>query len=239
MISKCWIARLASGFVTALLLISAAQAYEVRPIRALLDLNRGEMASTLSVTNTRETDLPVEVRVYLRTFDEDGAATLEEADDDWIVFPPQALIASGASQGVRFQYVGDIEIAESRNYVVQIEEVPATPEGFSGLIFAYNVGASVHLRAQGSTHQVSLEGYELDDEHLVLELRNAGNDYSRLSDHTLVVTHAGGRLTLSGADLNAVLDNPVLPPNALRRIRISLEALESVEGQISHVALPR
>ncbi len=121
-----------------------AQAYEVTPMRLFLQPDRGQSGATISINNVREEALPVEVEVFRRPVAADGEQTFEPADEDFIVFPPQAQIGAGASQAIRIQYVGGLgAVAEA--FVVQVTEVPVNRLKRTGIQFTYNFGVAVYI----------------------------------------------------------------------------------------------
>ena len=100
----------------------------------------------LSPSATPATTLfPWKWSCFRRIVSEDGVQTLERADDEFLVFPPQFVVPQGGSQAVRFQYLGDPDIAQSIAYVIEAQEVPVVPEGFSGITTVYNLGAALSM----------------------------------------------------------------------------------------------
>lgn len=228
--------RIAAQFLAVCVIVGAAAsawAYEVQPMRVFLDLGAGQNSSVVTLRNIREDRLPVEIRAYKRTVAPDGTQTLDEADDDFIIFPPQVLVEPGESQAIRFQYVGNPDLEESAAYVIQIEEVAAVPEGFTGVVFAYNFGVAVYLRAPGAEEELGVTQASAEDGTLRFTVTNSGADYAFLMEKTLVIEADGARRTLSGAELADLVRNPIIPPNSERRFELEIEDLDAQDVALS------
>lgn len=87
-----------------------AIAYEVEPMRIILDLGSGRTSTVITINNTRDSDLPVEIVMKRRIVHPDGTQEFLPAEDDFSVFPPQALVPAGQSQAVRISYIGDPDL---------------------------------------------------------------------------------------------------------------------------------
>ena len=107
------IARLAAAIIAMICAAGLALAYEVEPMRLILDLGSNRTSTVISITNTRETRLPVEIVMKRRIVHPDGRQEFVVADEDFSVFPPLALIEPGESQAVRLTYIGDPTITDS------------------------------------------------------------------------------------------------------------------------------
>lgn len=202
-----------------------ASAHEVTPMRLYLSPGSGQRSGVFAVRNTRDKDLPLEVVVLRRFTAADGSESMEPADDDFIIFPPQALVTPGASQSVRFEYIGEPNLTESRVYVLDVREVPVTPPGFSGILTVYNFGVAVYVRPVGASADLDVGTATRDGDLLTFEVRNLGNDFAVLSRRVVTLEYADERVVLQGTDFAGRVENPVVPPNAVRQFRINAEGL--------------
>lgn len=202
-----------------------ALAHEVTPMRLELVPTAGQRSGVVSVRNTRDKELPFEVVVLRRLTAPDGSETLEPADDDFIIFPPQALVASGASQAVRFEYVGDPDLTESRVYILDVREVPVTPPNFSGILTVYNFGVAVYVKPAGASDDLDVGPVSREDGRLNVEVRNLGNDFAVLSRRVVTIEYENDRVVLQGTEFASRVENPVVPPNAVRQFSIDAAGL--------------
>ena len=209
---------------TTLAIGSAGHTHEVQPIRSFINVGEGQRDGVISIRNTRNHSLPIEMVVFRRIVAEDGTQTLERADDDFLVFPPQMVVPEGASQAVRYQYLGDPDIAESIAYVIEAQEVPVVPEGFSGITTVYNVGAAVYVQPARPQAQLAISNVRRDGDIVRFEVRNSGNDYSFLTLNQMELRFADEAFALEPEVVNAIIANPIVPPNSLRRFEMDVSA---------------
>lgn len=199
-----------------------AYAHEVQPIRNFVNVGEGQRDGVINIRNTRNSDLPIEMAVFRRVVEEDGTQTMVPADDDFLIFPPQMVIPQGASQGVRFQYLGDPTLTQSVAYVIEAQEVPVVPEGFSGIITVYNVGSAVYIQPARPRAELAISNISRDGDIVRFEVRNIGNDYSFLTLNAMELNFGGERFTLEAETVNEIIANPIVPPNSLRRFEMDV-----------------
>jgi fimbrial chaperone protein len=131
--------------------LSAQSSVGVEPL--LLEVRPGASAA-MRMRNNGQSPSTVEVRVFERLIDENGVQTRRDADDDFLIFPPQAIVAPQSLQVFRLQPLNPAE-AQSRSYFVSIRQVPVvlpTVEGETGarvqLLFAFD--SAVHVVPNGA-----------------------------------------------------------------------------------------
>ena len=193
-----------------------AFAYEVSPMRVFLVPGEGRTQATITVNNTRERALPIEMRVLRRHVAEDGTQTFTPADDDFIVFPPQIQIAEGTSQAIRFQYVGSPDISVGQAYVVQVTEVAVSPPGFSGINVTYNFGVAVYVEPPRAVERLTVVSAQVEGGLLRFQVRNDGTRWALLNDNALAIEAGGQRVELGRELYSERIDNPLIPPNVTR-----------------------
>jgi P pilus assembly chaperone PapD len=146
--SKCIkFLRLLSVFLLGTFAVSVSSfAMSVEPL--LLEVSSLGKGATQSfkVTNNGTTALPVEVSVSSIDIGNDGELVYAPAENDFLIYPPQANIPKGAAQIFRVQWIGDPDIDESRNYRLAVSQVPITlPEGTSGIQITMSFGVIVSV----------------------------------------------------------------------------------------------
>lgn len=206
----------------------SAQAYEVAPMRITLVPAEGQRGASISVNNNESRNLQVEIKIFRRLIDEDGTQTLDPADDDFTVFPPQVEIPVGKSQSVRFQYVGppvrDVSVA----YVVQVVELPVNDPAFSGVRFTYNFGVAVYLDPPKATEKLQIVSAEHHGSGVRLQVRNDGTRYGVVIWKRLILEMAGQRLELTPDMLGQRISNPLVPPRSNRTIDVTIPEWEAI-----------
>lgn len=180
--------------------ITAAYAYQVAPmIYDLKPSGRGATA-VLRVKNDSERPITIELVAEKRDFDETGKESRKPADDDFVLFPPQAVIAPNATQAVRVQYVGDANIKQSVMYTVTVKQVPVDlpTTGPSGVQFIFNFSTLANIVPEGAKADVQIVSMTLAGDNYALRLHNAGTKYANLALSRVTLTSGGQTQVIDG-----------------------------------------
>ena len=159
--------------------------------------------SSIKILNGGDVEVPVEIIIYERIVDEQGNQTRREADDDFIVFPPQAVIPPSSVQNVRFQAI-NADNSRSKSYYITVKQIPIDlgdrPDGmYINVVFAFD--AAVHIVPKGS--KAAPTALEARPATILLEdgttlpaveihIENRGNKYLYLQDYDYEVTGTDG-----------------------------------------------
>lgn len=206
-----------------------ASAHEVRPMRAVLA--SGTYDTVITVTNTRDYELPIEIVVQKRTVQTDGSQSFSPAEEDFLVFPPQFLLEPGQSQAVRVEFIGDRTFSESQAYIIDVQEVPVVPDNFSGVVTVYNFGAALYLTAANARADMRIENVQEQGGAVTFELVNRGRDFGFLTQTGLVIQKGSAERQFDRDELSELVENPIIPPNSTRSFR--LEHGLQVDGPVS------
>jgi len=121
------------------MIVSQSLAMTVQPVVINLTVAGRGMTQVLTVENTFQNPLPVEIKVEELVLDANGVHGSGKDPGDLLVFPPQAIIQPGQTQTFRVQYVGDPDLAKSKHYYVTVAQLPVKlPEGQSAIQILYN-----------------------------------------------------------------------------------------------------
>lgn len=216
----------------------AAGAFEVSPMRAELSPSGSGASTVVTVRNTLAEPLAIEVYATDRAVAEDGEQTFTPNDSDFLLFPPQAYIQPGESQAFRIQYIGDPAPATSRSYVVNVSQVPVTQVEGAGVQVVYRFGVAIYVHPKGATPALSVEQAEAVDGGVAVKIRNQGDRVAFLANDRIVLSTPGGDATVEGNDLRAQIDNPILPPRAVRAFTFSAPGVKP-GAQVGAVLYPR
>lgn len=182
-------------------------AYSVTPMRFELRPSGAEAQTTMTIDNTNAYAMTLEVLPYSIDLGEDGIEVLTPAADDFLIFPPQALIGPGKQQNVRVQYIGDPSIERSRIYRVRVEQIAIDMSGNqdAGVNMALNFSTLASVVPEGATPALSVTSVEAagpDRARVVIE--NGGDAYGRMLASEIVLAQDGREATLSGEQLLAM-----------------------------------
>lgn len=103
---------------------SPALATRVSPMVVNLEPAGRLATGRVEVGNTAQADMPVETLMFRGDIGENGELTLTPADEDFLVFPVQALIPPNGQQVFRVQYVGNPDMAQSEIYYLSVRQIP-------------------------------------------------------------------------------------------------------------------
>ena len=148
----------ATAVATAIFIVpappAAASSLGVEPL--FLQITPTQSAA-IRVSNPSDVIQSVEVYIHERLIDGEGVQSRVAADDDFIVFPPQAAIKPGSTQVFRVQPVAP-DLARSRSYYVTMRQIPVDYEPGDGeaarvrVVFAFD--AAVHVIPDGAESDV-------------------------------------------------------------------------------------
>jgi fimbrial chaperone protein len=111
-------------FATLAGIAGVAEAMRVSPMVIEMTTKGSGATARLEVQNLNQTQLAFETRITRIDYDANGNMTETAADGDFLVFPPQGVLAQGARQVVRLQWLGDADLAASRGYYVSVNQLP-------------------------------------------------------------------------------------------------------------------
>lgn len=157
------------SFATALLacvamlgLSTAAEAMTVQPVVIDLTTSGRGMSQVITVENSFDKPLPVELRIETLDLTPDGVKPTGKDSGELAVFPPQALIQPGQRQNFRVQYVGDPALAKSKHFFVTVAQLPVqTGDSRSNIQLLYNFQVLVSIAANGAKPTMTIASSEI------------------------------------------------------------------------------
>ena len=217
-----------------------AQAARVTPMIVDIDeFGRGAV-TRIDVTNTDDRELPVELRVFRGIISERGELTLEEADEDFLIFPPQTVIAAERQQTFRVQYLGEQPLDRSAVYYISIREVPVPlVPGTSRIQLLTHFNVLVNVVPEGSEAIVQVASMvpAVREEAPGIEVRveNLGTKYfaAGRSAWTIAGSYENGEnfsLDLTPDEVGKYTGYGLVPPGQARIFFIPTASAPSAEG---------
>lgn len=222
----------------------------VSPIVINLENAGRRSGGSFTVSNTEKRVLPVELVVSRIELQPDGKSTTTPDPDQFLIFPPQAVVPPNETQVFRIQYIGDPEVKQSAAYSVSVDEIPVKIEetapadgGTSAKIqVVYSISTLVVVAPIGAKHELSMLGSRIvtDDKgeaRAAFSLRNDGDRHAYLSDGklTLELKDPAGkqvwRKSLDALEVRTIIGIGYIPPHASREFTFP-EPLPAKEGTI-------
>jgi len=214
--------------IAAMFFTQPGSAMSVQP--AVIEMTTGgNQNRTITVVNDGAKPLPVEIVVSRMEMDENGDSATNAAGDDFLVFPPQALVPPGATQNFRIQWVGDPQLPRSQSYVFSVNQVPVRmPSGTSGVQVVFNFATIVNIAPVGAKAAITLVGTALakDDKGKLrpaLTVRNPGNLHAKLTDATISLSSGTWSATLRPDQLRQTMGIGLVQPGKTRRFLLPVD----------------
>ncbi len=210
-------------------LASPADAMSVTPIQVEMQSAGGPRAQ-VTVTNDAKEPLPVEIVLEKLSLDENGGRKTSKAGDNFLVFPPQAMIPPGGSQVFRLQWVGEPEIAKSESFLMSVNQVPVKlPKGQSAVQIVMSFGVVVNVAPPKGASELKVVGTGVTTDkktgkrHPTVTLENPSNVHALLPNGTLSVTGGGWSHTLSSRELGEKVGIGLVQPGKKRKFVLPVD----------------
>ena len=215
-----------------LIFISTAKvacAMSVSPIVVEMSSIGRHARSSIRVVNDSNKKLPVEVVITRVELGTRGEQKSTPAGDEFLVFPPQAIVAPGSTQIFRIQWVGEPVIPASQTYIFSVNQVPVKmPKGQTGVQVVFNFGTVVNVAPPEGSASLQLISTDIardakNKRRPALTLKNSGNIHARLSDATITLSANGWSKILTPAALKQSLGVGLVQPGKQRRMLIPVD----------------
>jgi fimbrial chaperone protein len=132
--------------------VATANAMTVAPMHVEMSSVGFRSRAQITVVNTSGRPLPVEAVIHSLSLNEVGKQTISQAGEDFLVMPPQALIPPGATQNFRVQWLGDPLMAQSRSYLLSINQIPVKlPKLGVGVQVVLGMGVMINVAPPGGS----------------------------------------------------------------------------------------
>jgi fimbrial chaperone protein len=219
------------GFISS---VFAQGVYQLFPMSASFTPSGSGVNRSFEINNLGKEPIAVEVYMTKREISLDGEETNPQADDDFLVYPPQMIVKPGQTQAIRVTWLGDPNPPSELAYRIvaaQVpiaglgnqEEVPTTPGQADVLVEVFfRYMGSVYITPSQARPNVVLDSVnaqkgESGKDELVLVFENQGTAHKNLTELELTLTSAqGGTITLAKERLRGVIDENILPGNKRR-----------------------
>ncbi|NOT71470.1 MAG: molecular chaperone [Hyphomicrobium sp.] len=134
------------AFLSLVFAAAAAQAMTVSPMQVEMISTGKRSHAQVSVVNNSDKPLPIEAVVHRLTVDEAGHPKTSKGGGEFLIMPPQAMIAPGATQNFRVQWLGDPALAKSQSFMLYMNQIPVKlPKSTAGVQVVMSMGVMVNV----------------------------------------------------------------------------------------------
>jgi fimbrial chaperone protein len=226
-----------SGFVRAAVaaalltcgLAATASAMSVSPVHVEMTGTGNQSRSQVTVHNNGNQPMPVETSLQRLQLDENGERKLSKAGEDFLVFPPQALIPPGGTQVFRLQWVGNPALAESESYMFQVSQVPVQfPKGQSKVQVVMNFGVVINVAGNTGSPilKVTNTGMTSDKQgkkRVFITVENPTKTHALLPEGKISLVGAGWSHTMTAAEINEKVGIGLVQPGKRRKFVLPVD----------------
>ena len=203
-----------------------AYAFQIEPMEVTLQPVGPKSQSTYKITNPTNKPLAIQVKITTRKQNLDGSELHEEAEDDFLIYPPQMIIKPSSSQKVRIQWLGDTKLKSEIPYRFIAEQLPIqlTKKEQSGVNMILTVMGTIYIAAPNAKSQIIVDkaapyNTEKEGQKLALTVSNHGTAHQILRNPEITIQNDNKTFTLTDTQTKGLSDMNVLP-GATRRFLI-------------------
>ena len=200
-----------------------ANAMTVTPTQIEMASTGRSSRSVITVVNDGTDALPVELVIKRATLDEAGTPKTSPADNEFLIMPPQALIAPGATQNFRIQWLGEPLLDASETFLIYVNQIPVKlPRRTSAVQIVISMGVMVNVappRGEPALDVVG-SGVVIDKagrRHPTITVRNPTNVHALFSQATVHVTSGDWSQTMTSGELAQSIGIGLVQPGHRRR----------------------
>ena len=227
------------------MLTNRSEALSVTPLTVDLSAFGQNNKATLRVENDGAAPIAVEVSPSKLTLAEDGTPTIIPAKGKFLIFPPQAKIAPGASQSFRVQWLGDPNLKASESYLLNVNQLAVELDHkVNGIQLVLNFAVNVNIVPPNAAPIINviktdmIKGSSMQNEP-VITLENSGNGNALLSAGSVVFTSGAWTKTLTSQEFQALHGIGLIQPGTRRRFKLAVPLPPEVSRYEVRVDLKR
>lgn len=205
-----------------------ASATSVSPIQ--LEMSSAGPASRTQVTisNTGDKALALDTSVQRMELGENGEQKLSRAGDEFLIFPPQAMVPPGSTQVFRVQWVGEPRLEASQSFLLSIAQIPVKlPKTQNTVQVVMSFGVLVNVAPPQGVPELKLVGTGIDVDkgkhHPTIAVENSSKVHALLQHATIRLSSGSWSETLSPADIGQKVGTGLVQPGKRRKFVLPIE----------------
>jgi P pilus assembly chaperone PapD len=202
----------------------------VTPIQVEMTSAGSQSRAQITVTNDSTEPLPIEIKIEKLTVAENGDRKLTKAPDNFLIFPPQALIRAGATQVFRIQWVGEPMLAQSESFMMTVAQIPVKmPASKTAVQIVMNFGVVINVAPPQGLPELKLVGTGVETDkktgkrHPSITVENPSKIHALLPQSTLAVSGGGWSHSFSQTELREKVGIGLVQPGKRRKFILPVE----------------
>jgi fimbrial chaperone protein len=230
------------GRLTAMALLvsgasTSALALNVQPLVLDMVSIGSHTREVIQIINDGASPIPVEVSVKKLDIALDGKTSDLPAGEEFLIFPPQAVVPAGTTQNFRIQWVGEPNIQKSQSYMVHVNQLPVKRNSNeSGVQIVFDFGVIVNVAPPGGQSGLKLVSAEPATEGgkrgAAITVENPSAMYSYFTDAAINIESGSWHKSFIAGELRNSIGYGVVLPGKKRRFFVASEVPEGA-GKVS------
>ncbi len=218
--------------------VKHAYAMSVQPTVVDMAVSGRDAKTSIQVVNDGTKPLPVDFNVMKVEIGQKGEQVQKPAGDEFLIFPPQAILPPGGAQTFRVQWVGDVAIKKSQSFIFSVNQLPVKMKANeSGVQVVFNFSVVVNVSPIGGQSLIKYVNADIgkDDKgtrRAVVVVENAGTMHGYLSEANITLESGAWRQSLPAAQLRHAIGLGLVQPGKQRRFILPVD-LPATVTQIS------
>lgn len=223
-----------NGFLTilaaaAFLTAKPALAFSLSPMSVSLEPQGRNASHSFVVDNNGPEKIAVQISMTHRQVAIDGKELNPEADDDFILYPPQLTLGPNEKRTVRVTWSGSPTPPKELAYRIIAEQLPvdtARPEkkGNAVIKMLLRYMGAVYVTPKGASPKIEVTKIERTDSgktgpRLLIEIENKGTAHQIIKAAKLRLSSGQSSVELSGDEIKALIGENLLA-GGVRRYEI-------------------
>lgn len=208
----------------------SAHAASVTPIHLEMTSSGSGSRQQIVVTNDSKSPLPIEITVQGLDVDLNGQRKVTKGKDEFLVFPPNALVAPNGSQVFRIQWVGEPELPASQSYLLTVNQIPVKqPAGQSSVQVVMNFGVIINVAPPKGESALQLVGTGIERDkktgksHPAVTVNNPTKVHALLPNSTIRLSGAGWSHVFSPGEMREKVGIGLVQPGKKRKFILPVD----------------
>lgn len=227
-------------------LIGSSQAWatSVSPIRLEMAAAGPKSRAQVTITNSSQVPMALEAVVRGMELDEAGKQTLSRAGDEFLIFPPQAMVPPGGTQVFRVEWLGEPGLSASKTYQLSLSQIPVkSTKSQSIMQVVMSFGVLINVAPAQGAPQVRIIGTSVasgdkpGSKQPIITVENTGRVHALLQDATIRLSNGTWSQTLSSHDFAQKVGMGLVQPGKRRKFVLPLKlpaAMGSFQADIDY-----
>ncbi len=219
-----------------------AAATSVSPIQLEMTSAGATSRTQITANNSGQTPLALEARVQRLELDENGQQIFSRAGDEFLIFPPQAMIPPGGTQVFRVEWLGGPELPASQTFQLALSQIPVkTAKNQSTVQVVMSFGVVINVAPFKGAPEIRVIGTgvtggdkKASARQPTITVENSGKVHALLQEATIKVSSGSWSQTLSPHDFAQKVGMGLVQPGKRRKFTLPIELPASV-GSIQAV----